>query len=669
MSNTLGWGIISTGRIAGSFARGLAVSETGKLVAVASRSAEKAEKFAAEFGASRSYGSYETLLADPEVEAVYIATPHPQHVEWVIRAAEAGKHILCEKPIGVNHAEAMVMVEAAREHGVMLMEAFMYRCHPQLEKVLEIVSSGVFGDIKLIQAEFGFQAGFDPESRLWSNDAAGGGIMDVGCYPISFTRRVAGLLVGEPFLNPTKVNATGKLHSETGVDEVATASLKFSSGLIAQITTSVSLSIESGARLYGTEGMLHIPDPWNPPASKLELLIYRYQGGKVVETYTVPAPKNQYGREADKFAAALAAGQREVSAMPMADTLGNMQTLDAWRAAIGLTYEQEKPENHKHTHARRPLRKRTCGVIPHAQIEGLDKPVSRLIMGCDNQPTIAHGAAMWDDYMERGGTTFDTAHIYQGGKQEMLLGWWMQHRGNREEVTLIAKGGHTPFCTPEGMSRELTESLGRLQTSYADIYMLHRDNLDVPVGHFVEALNAEVKAGRIRIFGGSNWSLKRVAAANRYAKRKGLQGFNMVSNNFSLATMVHPVWPGCVSCSDKESRRWLKKTPLPVLAWSSQARGFFTDRAGLDKREDEELVRCWYSDENFERRERAYALGKKKGVPPIAISAAYVLTQPFPTFALIGPRVLSETVSSLSCLDVELSPKEIAWLNLERKRL
>ena len=669
MSNTLGWGIISTGRIAGIFARGLAASESGKLVAVASRSADKAAQFAAENGASRSHGSYEALLADPEVQAVYIATPHPQHVEWVIRAAEAGKHILCEKPIGVNHAEAMVMVEAAREHGVMLMEAFMYRCHPQLEKVLEIVSSGVLGEIKLIQAEFGFQAGFNAESRLWANEAAGGGIMDVGCYPISFTRRVAGLLADKPFLNPIEVNAMGKLHSETGVDEVATASLKFSSGLIAQITTSVAISLASGARLYGTKGMLHLPDPWNPPADKPELLIHRYEGGKIVETYTVAAPSDQYGREADTFAQALAAGLREVSAMPMDDTLGNMQTLDAWRSAIGLTFEQEKPENFKHTHARRPLRKRTSGVIPHARIEGLAKPVSRLIMGCDNQATIAHGAAMWDDYMERGGTTFDTAHIYQGGKQEMLLGWWMQHRGNREDVTLIAKGGHTPDCTPEGMSRQLTESLGRLQTDYTDIYMLHRDNLDVPVGQFVEALNAEVKAGRIRTFGGSNWSLKRVAAANRYAKRKGLQGFSVVSNNFSLATMVDPVWPGCISCSDKDSRRWLKKNQLPVLAWSSQARGFFTDRAGLDKREDEELVRCWYSDENFERRERAYALGKKKGVPPIAISAAYVLTQPFPTFALIGPRVMSETVSSLPCLDVELTPKEIAWLNLERKRL
>jgi aryl-alcohol dehydrogenase-like predicted oxidoreductase len=132
--------------------------------------------------------------------------------------------------------------------------------------------------------------------------------------------------------------------------------------------------------------------------------------------------------------------------------------------------------------------------------------------------------------------------------------------------------------------------------------------------------------------------------------------------------MVDAVWGGCISASDAESRRWLKKNQFPLFAWSSQARGFFTDRAGPDKRDDTELVRCWYSDDNFVRRERAIALAQKKGTTPIAIAAAYVLYQPFPTFALIGPRLISETVSSLACLEVELTSRELAWLNLERAR-
>jgi aryl-alcohol dehydrogenase-like predicted oxidoreductase len=245
----------------------------------------------------------------------------------------------------------------------------------------------------------------------------------------------------------------------------------------------------------------------------------------------------------------------------------------------------------------------------------------------------------------------------------------VKHRGLREEVSIIAKGAHTPFCTPADMARELEISLSRLQTDYADIYMLHRDNPDVPVSEFVEALNEQVRTGRIRVFGGSNWSFDRLAAANRYARRKGLQGFGVVSNNFSLARMVNPVWSGCVAASDAESRRWLKRQQLPLFAWSSQARGFFTDRAGRDKLGDWHLTHCWYSDDNFARRERAIELAKRKGVSPIAIAAAYVLQQPFPTFALIGPRFIAETVGSLECLGVTLTSRELAWLNLERERV
>jgi predicted dehydrogenase/diketogulonate reductase-like aldo/keto reductase len=667
MNNRLGWGILGTGRIAGIFATGVARSQHGRLAAVGSRTAASAERFAREFGVPRAHGSYEALLADPEVAAVYIATPHPQHVEWAIKAAEAGKHILCEKPIGVNHAEAMVIAAAAQENGVLLMEAFMYRCHPQTAKVLEIVRSGVLGEIKLLQAAFGFNAGFDANSRLWSNDAAGGGIMDVGCYPVSFSRLIAGAITGQPFANPVSVTGAGQLHPQTGVDVTAAATLKFASGLVAQVSTSIGVNQDNSVRLYGTAGMLHIPSPWIPPSEGTDAVLHLHKDGKI-ENVVVQTGAHLYGLEADAVAAALEAGQREVAAMTVADTLGNLAALDAWRAAVGLVYEQEKSENFKHTHARRPLRKRTAGLIPHGTIAGLNKPVSRFIMGCDNQTTLPHGAAMWDDFVERGGTTFDTAYIYWGGIMERLLGWWMRHRGNREEVAVIAKGGHTPHCNPAEMASQLTESLERLQTGYADIYMLHRDNLDIPVGEFVDALNDEVKAGRVRVFGGSNWSLKRIAAANRYAQRKGLQGFSMVSNNFSLARMVDPVWGGCISCSDVESRRWLKKHQLPVLAWSSQARGFFTDRAGRDKLADEELVRCWYSDDNFERRERAIALAKQKNTTPIAIAAAYVLTQSFPTFALIGPRQLSETISTMPSLAVSLSAREVAWLNLDRER-
>jgi aryl-alcohol dehydrogenase-like predicted oxidoreductase len=231
---------------------------------------------------------------------------------------------------------------------------------------------------------------------------------------------------------------------------------------------------------------------------------------------------------------------------------------------------------------------------------------------------------------------------------------------------VIVKGCHTPACDPYALTWQLEQSLDRLQTDYTDIYMMHRDNPQVPVGEFVDVMNEHVRAGRIKVFGGSNWSLERVEQANEYARKKGIQGFGVVSNNFSLARMIDPIWGGCISASDPESRAWFTRTQTPLLSWSSQARGFFLPgRASPDKLDDKELVRCWYSEDNFKRLERAKELAGKYGVTPINIALAYVLCQPFPTLALIGPRKLDETRTSLPGLTVQLTPQEVRYLNLE----
>jgi aryl-alcohol dehydrogenase-like predicted oxidoreductase len=213
------------------------------------------------------------------------------------------------------------------------------------------------------------------------------------------------------------------------------------------------------------------------------------------------------------------------------------------------------------------------------------------------------------------------------------------------------------------IGKQLTVSLERLKTDYVDVYFMHRDNPEVPVGEFVDAMDEEVQKGRIRgIFGGSNWERKRIDAANAYAKRKGKQGFGALSNNFSLAEMLDAIWPGCVTSSDDNWRRWLKARQLPNFAWSSQGRGFFTDRAGRGKRDNEELVRVWYSDKNFERRDRAIELAQELGKSPIHVALAYVLAQPFPVVPLIGPRTLQELDDSLQAFDIGLTPKQVRWL-------
>jgi aryl-alcohol dehydrogenase-like predicted oxidoreductase len=304
--------------------------------------------------------------------------------------------------------------------------------------------------------------------------------------------------------------------------------------------------------------------------------------------------------------------------------------------------------------------------MKYATIDGLGKDMSRLVMGCDNQPDLAHASAIFDHFFSLGGNAFDTAYIYGGGRTEKLLGRWVANRGIRDQVVIITKGAHTPHCDPESITRQLLESLERQGTEYADIYMMHRDNTDVPVGEFVDVLDDHYRAGRIRIFGGSNWSRERFEEANAYAQANHKQGFSVLSNHFGLAEAYDVPWTGCRHVTDPESKKWLTEAKIPLLPWSSQARGFFARPARPDDRSDPELVRCFYSDENFERLRRAEELGAELGVPATAIALAFVLEQPFPTFPLFGPRSITETRSSMQGLGVSLSADQLAWLDLQK---
>jgi predicted dehydrogenase/aryl-alcohol dehydrogenase-like predicted oxidoreductase len=664
MSTKLSWGILGAGGIAKSFAKGVAHSKTGTLVAIGSRSQEKADKFAAEFSIPHKHGSYEALLADKDVQAVYVATPHPHHAEWVIKAAEAGKHILCEKPIGVNYPEAMAMVAAAREHNVFLMEAFMYRCHPQMKKLVELIKQKAIGDVRVIQASFSFHAGFNPEGRLFKNALAGGGILDVGCYATTGARLIAGAALGKDFADPIEVKGVGHL-GQTGADEWAIGVLKFPGDILAQVATGVALNQDNCIRIFGSEGSIHVPSPWVPAreGGSVEIIVHK-KGAKEPEKIAIETKDFLYGLEADTVAQYLDQRQASSPAMSWDDTLGNMRTLDRWREAIGLVYDSEKPENYTHTVHGRPLARRKDTKMLYGKVPGVTKDVSRLVMGVDNQNTIAIASVMFDDFFERGGNAFDTAFIYGGGNHEKNLGWWIKNRGVREQVVLLDKGAHTPDCNPVSLTKQFMESLKRLQTDYVDIYMMHRDNPEIPAGEFIDVLNEHVRAGRMRAFGGSNWSIPRVEEANAYAKKKGLLGFSAVSNNFSLAHMVNPVWGGCIHVSDAASRAWLKKTQTPLMPWSSQARGFFVV-GSPSYQDDKSLVHCWYSDDNFKRQARAKELAAKKGCEPIQIALAYVLCQPFPTFPLIGPRTPWETRSSMKALEIKLTPDELKYLSLD----
>lgn len=657
----LRWGILGTGMIARKFASALAESTTGDLVAVGSRNRDTAEAFGDEFNVPGRYADYQSLLDAPDVDAVYISTPHPVHAEWAVKAADAGKHILCEKPLTLNASEAMAVIDAARRSDVFLMEAFMYRCHPQTAKLVELIRDGTIGEVKMIQASFGFHAGFNPEGRLLNNELGGGGILDVGCYPVSMSRLVAGAALGRDFANPVEVKAAGHL-GVTRVDEYAAAILRFENDIIAQVATGVQLGMENVVRVFGTKGSIFVPSPWFC-GERTKIHVYRH--GEEPTEVVVEAEAGIYTMEADTVAANIQRRQAPSPAMSWDDTLGNMRTLDLWRAGIGMIYDIEQPDANYPTIDHRPLAVRPGHPMQYGEIDGVGKPVSRLVMGVmlgGATFALPHASVLFDDFFSNGGNCFDTAHIY--GIADQILGQWIANRGIRDQVVILGKGAHTPFCTPEHLTSQLLESLERMKTDYIDLYIMHRDNPDVPVGEFVDVLNEHKKAGRIRAFGGSNWTLDRVQEANDYAARRGLTGFAAVSNNFSLARMIEPPWAGCVSSSDPESRKWFEKTRIPLMAWSSLGRGFFV-RGNSEDTSDPGLVACWYSEDNFQRLERARELGAAKGVPAVCVALAYVLRQTFPTFALIGPETLDELHTSLAGLGVELTADEMRWLNLE----
>ena len=670
-SSVIRWGVLGAGAIAKAFVNGVAALDCAAVTAVGSRTLEKAEAFAEAAGITdaRCHGSYEDLLADPGVDAVYIATPHPMHAHWAIRAAEAGKHILCEKPAALNHAEAMAALEAARVAGVFFMEAFKDRCHPQTHKLLELIAAGSIGAVRTIRVDFGFNAdqwnGYQPESRLFNPALGGGGILDVGCYPVEMARLIAGAASSKPFLNPTEVKAVGRV-GDTGVDEWTAAVLKFENGVVAQVATGVRAQLENNCYIAGESGSITLPDPWlnsREGAETGRIILQNADGRQEIE---VPSEYSGFAYEIATASRAILAGQTQADAPAMTwdDSLGQMKTLDMWRAQIGLAYPQETAEGFS-----KPLSGKPSGPVAghpmiYGEIPGLDRKVSKFVMGCDNQQGFPHAAVMFDHWLEVGGNTFDTAHIYGGGKMETLLGEWHRSRGVRDQINIIAKGAHTPHCDPASISRQLKISLDRLQIERADIYIMHRDNPEVPVGEFVDVLHDHVEAGEITVFGGSNWTAERFAEANRYAEANGKHRFSLMSNNFSLARMINPVWTGCVAASVPETRQFLIDHQIPNLAWSSQARGYFLSKQATGRLTAWDHDNSWDSPENQLRRERAFELAAKYGVTAINIAAAYVLRQPFPSFALIGPRTLQETTTSLPALGVALTEDEMAYLDL-----
>jgi len=308
--------------------------------------------------------------------------------------------------------------------------------------------------------------------------------------------------------------------------------------------------------------------------------------------------------------------------------------------------------------------------IQRATLNGMNGELSTLIVGCDNKNTLEEAAPLWDAWWEAGGNAFDSAFVYGKGLHEQVLGQWMRSRGVSKEAKVIVKGAHTPNCLPGKIAEQLEISLERLGLDHAPVYIMHRDNLDVPVGEFVDALNALVDEGLLGALGGSNWTVERFKEAGAYAEAHGLRPLSILNNNLSLAVMEKPVWDGCITSNTASMLGFLRDSKATHISWSSQARGYFIEQGQrTELPNDTAPDTCFASVDNAERRRRAGVLAEQKGVLTHQIATAWVLGQGFPSMALIGPRTIEELATTLPALTVQLSEAECHWLNLERDAL
>jgi predicted dehydrogenase len=329
MTEKIRWGIIGCGLIASKFAEGLKCVDDAQLLAVGSRSKEKAEDFASGFGAERAYGSYEQLAADPDLDVVYIATPHPFHMKNTLLCIENGKAVLCEKPFAMNAAQSSRMIDAARLKKVFLMEAMWTRFIPATVRVRELIAEGTIGWVRALQADFGYRSEFDPASRIFAKELGGGALLDVGIYPVSFASMIFGRA-------PEQIAGLAEL-GKTGVDEQAAVVFTYDQGELAVVSTAVRTDMPGDAVIMGTSGMIRLHYPfWR---SKRITIVNRDRNESVIEMLY---ESNGYDYEAREVHKCLREGVLESNIMSLDESLAIMETMDKIRAQWGLEYPADR---------------------------------------------------------------------------------------------------------------------------------------------------------------------------------------------------------------------------------------------------------------------------------------------------------------------------------------
>jgi len=325
---TVRWGIAAPGRIAAEFAEGLALVDDAEIVAVGSRAKERADAFGDRFDIPNRYGSYDDLMEDPGVEVVYVATPHAQHAEVVLRAIAGGKHVLCEKPFALNASQAARMAAAARDRGVFAMEALWSRFLPSYRVLADLLRDERIGEPMVVEADFGFRAPFMPEHRLFDLAQGGGALLDLGIYPLQLCSLVLG--------TPDHVVGEGHV-GETGADEQVAAVLHHARGRLGVIKAATRVALTNTARISGTDGWIELPAPMHRPTR------VGVGSGNSVDWIDADYEGEGLRFQAIEVHRCLAAGERESPVAPLDETIALARTMDDIRAQIGVVYAADAP--------------------------------------------------------------------------------------------------------------------------------------------------------------------------------------------------------------------------------------------------------------------------------------------------------------------------------------
>jgi predicted dehydrogenase len=321
------WGVVGPGRIAEKVVADFAVVHGARAVAVASRSLGRAQDFAGRHGIERAHGSYAAILADPDVDVLYVATPHPQHHAIAMAAIRAGKALLIEKAFTATVAGAREVIDLSRETGVFVMEAMWTRFQPAVVRMRELIADGAIGEVRSVQADLGVQRDFDPTDRLFAQELGGGALLDLGVYVVSFAQMVLG--------DPDTVTATGSLF-ETGVDAEASLLLGYADGRSATLMTSLRNALPGQARVFGTAGWIDVPPRFHHPQT-----IVLHRAGADPEVITLPPLGSGYSHELIEVSENLRAGRSESAVMPLADTLAVQEVLEQATGQLGVTFAED----------------------------------------------------------------------------------------------------------------------------------------------------------------------------------------------------------------------------------------------------------------------------------------------------------------------------------------